>query len=154
MCILVDTCVIGAVFNPHDTTHEDFKPVQDWIYNGPGKLLYGGTHYKNEMRPFLKIFQELTKARKTISLNDQCVDEEEKKVQSLESDPDFDDPHLIAILRVSKALLVCTKDKRAIKFLKKKELYLKKQSRPKLYLSKKNQNLLNSQNIPQSYNSK
>lgn len=150
MCILVDTCAINSVFNSQDQFHKEFEPVYEWIYNGPGKVLYGGTHFMAEIRPFLHIFAELSRQNKTIHLKDHLVDEEEKIVKSLESDPDFDDPHLIAILRISKALLVCTKDIRAIKFLKKRKLYPKNQHCPKLYTSKRNKDILTIKNIPKN----
>lgn len=151
MCILIDTCAFAAVFKSTDNSHKDFYPVYEWIKDGPGKILYGGTKYREELKPFLSIVSEFSKARKTIHLSDEVVDQEEKVVKQLETDPDFDDPHLVAILRISKAILVCTKEKRAIKFLKKKALYPKKQALPKIYASKKNQKLLNSKNIPPKF---
>ena len=60
---------------------------------------------------------------------------------------DFDDPHIIAIVIVSRCMIICTKEVRALRFFKDKSLYPRGISRPKLYTSKRNKNLLSDKYI-------
>jgi hypothetical protein len=49
MCIIIDADTLGLVFNPETKEHKKFKPVLEWINNGKGKIVYGGTKYEKEL---------------------------------------------------------------------------------------------------------
>lgn len=146
MCIIIDTCTFSSVFDSRSSEHRSFSPVFDWIEKGKGIIIYGGTTYKKELsaaKAYLKIFKEFNRKGKTITLCDNIIDDLENKIRKIEPHTDFDDPHLIAIVIASKCKIICTHDKRAIPFLKKRELYLGSAKKPKLYTSEKNKSLLN-----------
>lgn len=49
MPIIIDINCLGSVFDSRSKKHGDFKPVFDWITNGKGKLVYGGSTFKREL---------------------------------------------------------------------------------------------------------
>ncbi|MBF0538327.1 MAG: hypothetical protein HQL03_08765 [Nitrospirae bacterium] len=148
MCIVIDTNCISCVFDEDNDEHHDFEPVYKWLRYGKGKIVYGGSTYAGELqkitarRNFLKGFE---KADKIVYIDDADVDNKEEEYKA-HVNRDFDDPHIVAIVAVSGVKLVCTKDKRAIPFLKNKQFYKKGKS-PKIYTSKKNADLLCDDNI-------
>lgn len=146
MCIIIDTCVLSAVFKASDTNHKNFKAVCDWIVSGDGTLVFGGTKFKQELVGnqgwFLRYLRLLKESGKAFEAVQQRVDNRQKIVESLESNPDFDDPHLIALIGVTGCRLICTNDKRAFKFLRKKTLYPNKVSPPSIYQNEKSHRAL------------
>lgn len=154
MCIIIDTNTFSSVFDKSSDTHNQFKPVLDWILFGNGKAVYGGTKYNNELKKakrYLKIFKILKDARKTIYIDSAKVDEYEIGLKLKLQHRDFDDPHIIAISSVSKCILICSCDSRSYPFLKDQTLYPKNHAKPKIYKNSKNKNLLNDSNIPDIY---
>lgn len=149
MCIIIDVNALNEVFNTHSVNHQQFQPVRDWIIEGKGKVLYGGTKYRDELRrtKYVKLFGQLKRARKAVQVDNQQIDQEQKRIEALVTDPDFDDPHLIAIICVSRCILICSKDKRSYPFLKDKRFYPKGYDRPKIYSNKRNSDLLVDVNI-------
>ncbi len=151
MCLIVDTNCFGCFF---DKANQEFSPARDWVLNKEGKLMCGGTKYLEEMKKagkYMKLILELNKRGKVIQLDNSVVDGEENRIKSIEANPDFDDPHLIAMTIVGRCQIICTQDKRAAKFLKKKELYPKDVKRPKLYTGKNCKNLLCKKYIAKKY---
>lgn len=148
MCLIVDANILASFFDPDSTGHSEYRPARDWVIEGKGKLVVGGSKYGSEI-PFkyLKLFGALEKVNKVVVLEKDDVDEVEARVRALEPSKDFDDPHLIAIVIVSGCRIICTNDKRAIPFLKRTELYLGLTQRPQLYTSKRNDRLLVDQRI-------
>lgn len=149
MCIIIDTNTFASVFLHNSSDHADFKLVYEWIKNGKGKMVYGGSTYKKELSKtkYIHIFTEFSKQRKTIKIDDREVDTREEIVKSLETDADFDDAHIVAIVGVSNCRLICTKDSRAHVFIKKRKLYPKKVSIPRIYSNPKHKHLLCDSNI-------
>jgi hypothetical protein len=150
MCIVIDANTFAPVFDTRNQRHDEFKPVHDWIFVGKGKIVYGGTKYKEELRRaarYLKIFIELQKARKVVEVNDQDVDAKQAELEELITHKDFDDPHLIAIVIVSGVKLICSDDARAYPFIKDNTLYPRNIDRPRIYSRSSNQDLLTDANI-------
>ena len=58
----------------------------------------------------------------TIELDDDLVDQTQTDVENKEVDPDFDGPHIIAIVIVSGCKIICSKDRRAFRFFKKNSM--------------------------------
>jgi len=150
MCIIIDANTISKVFNEDDINHKEFKPLLDWILNDNGKIVYGGSKYFEElelMAKYRSLFIQLGKARKTVEIPLDLVDFETEKAKEIIQHKDFDDQHLVGLVRASKCKLVCTSEKRAIRFLKNSDLYVKSIHRPKIYSSSKNADLLCKNNI-------
>lgn len=125
--------------------HHEFKPVFDWIFYGPGRVVYGGTKYKDELkkaRRYFGIFLELRKQRKAIEVDDFKVDQRQAELEEMVKHKDFDDAHIIAIVIVSGCRLICSNDSRAYTFIQDKKLYPKNFKRAKIYKGLSNQNLL------------
>ena len=150
MCIVIDINFLSPLFNATDNEHNEFKPLLEWIIFGKGKLVYGGKKYKEELRETKKYFGlliQLKKAGKIVEVDDEKVDQHQIKLSETEKHPDFDDPHLIAIIIVSGCKLICSLDKRAYVFIKNKDLYPAHFEKPKIYKGKSNAKLLSDKNI-------
>ncbi len=109
MCIIIDTNTLAPVFNRDCSVHREFKPVFDWIFWGQGRVVYGGTKYKDELRKaprYFGIFLELRKKRKAIEVDDCKVDRRQAELEAAVKHRDFDDAHIIAIVIVAIAAMV------------------------------------------------
>ena len=150
MCIVIDANVWGCVFETNSALHNEYKPVYDWIVNGPGFVVYGGTQYNTELKKAKKyfgVFTELKKSLKAKIVNTYIVDQEENRVKRLINSSSCDDTHLIAIFRASGCRLLCSNDRRADFYIKNKKYYYKRQKRPLIYRNSSHKSLLNSRNI-------
>jgi len=148
MCLIVDTNCLSHVFNINDEKHSEFEPVFNWINNGNGKLIIGGTKYFEELLKVIKILDfivELSRKGKVVYIDNSKVDSKQKEIENKINDKDFDDQHLIALLIVSGCKIICSLDKRAFKYFKDKNFFPK--NKPKIYSGKKNKKLLISSNI-------
>lgn len=152
MCIVIDTNTWSSVVDTSSADHLEFKPVFDWIFGegGNGKIVYGGTKYLEETphkyRKLLKLSMDRGRAKNVSTEEvDVCESELKQKLQH----PDFDDPHIVAIIIVSKCKLICTNEVRAIPFFKDKNriLYPKRFTIPKIYHGASNKDLLVNKNI-------
>lgn len=150
MCIIIDTNALGDVFNKESLFHHEFEPVKNWILHGKGKIVYGGSKYKNELKSagkYLKLLVEFSKMNKVVRINDEKVDERENEIKKNNRHCNFNDEHLIAIVIGSGCMLICTKDSSAVPFIKDSLYYPKSCKRPKIYSGKRNKNLLTDCNI-------
>ena len=149
MCIIVDTNVFGNVFDAKNKDHIQFKPVKEWIFNGNGILVFGGTKYEKEVfsDKYRKFILQLLIAGKAKRINLVEVDKHEELVKLKIPNADFDDKHIAAIVRACGCKLICTKDTRSIPYLKDLRLYRSRELSPKFYTSKRNENLLVDANI-------
>lgn len=150
MCIIIDTNTFSKVFESFNKHHSEFKPVLHWVCVGKGKVVYGGSKYKGELRKakkYLRLFTLLQSANKLVEISDEEIDREQTRIEQLVTDPDFDDPHLIAIVIVSGCKLICSEDSRADKYIKNKALYPKHFDRPRIYRQSSHSDLLCDQNI-------
>lgn len=149
MCIVIDTNTIARVFDDENKEHEEFKPVRDWIIHKKGMIVYGGTKYFEElskMRQYLRLFSLLNAAGKAVVRDAEAVDKIQAEVEATLQDKDFDDPHIVAILKESACKLVCSDDKRAFPFFK-HEAFFKGKDKPRIYSSSRNKDLLCDANI-------
>lgn len=150
MCLILDTNVFGAFFDPNNEKHHEFIPVFNWVVYGKGKLVYGGTKYKSEMKAakkYIRFFASLQRAGKIVLVRDSDVDQREAELKRIEPSEDFDDPHLVAIVLASECKVICTNDKRALPYVKRKDFYKGKLKKPKIYQSTRNSSVLSDQNI-------
>lgn len=137
MCIVIDSCVLPKVFKKADQQHNNYRAVCEWIVNGEGKIVYGGSKFEKEIfdhhKWFLKALGLLQSHGKAIRADKSKVDRRQAIVEKLVKDRDFDDPHLLALLGVTGCQLICTGDTRAEKYILDKALYPKGGSVPAIF---------------------
>lgn len=155
MCVIVDTNTFGPVFNDKDAKHADFEPILHWVLYGKGKFVIGGSKYMGELKKakrYLHLFGILNSYKdKIIKLDDQLVDNEQKRLETMVTDPDFDDPHLPAMVIVSKCQIICSDDTRSIRFVTDPRLYPDGVKTPKYYTGIRNRNLLCDKYVDDKY---
>ena len=136
MAIIVDTNCFARVFCRSNKEHAEFAPVLDWILRGNGFLVFGGTKYLHEVKASKKFWHFLRMLRdikKVFICDCNKVDALQAEYEKMYNDPDFDDPHLPAIVRVSKCRLICSKDLRSLPFVTSRNLYPKRFHVPHFY---------------------
>lgn len=138
MCLVIDMNTIPKVFNPSLDGHEKYKPILDWVINGRGKMVCGGSKYWEEFKligKYVRLFNQLNKAGKVVKIDDEAVDEKKDELMRLCNDPDFDDPHIVALLIVSGCKVISSEDARSYPYIKRKEWYPKGRDTPRIYKS-------------------
>jgi len=146
MCLIIDANCFGSVFNINATQHDRFVPVYNWLlYGHGGRLIYGGEKYKREVdfktSQYRGILGEIERKGRLRPLPDKDVDERAAVIRAKVNDPDFDDEHIVALVAISKCCVVCTDDKRSFPFLKRRDLYPRGVSPPKIYQTRRNADL-------------
>jgi len=150
MCVIIDTNVLSSVFSSKAQDHSEFEPVLNWIFNGKGKIVFGGTQYHNELKKngkYVGLFTLLGNKGKVKTVSRDKVDKIQAKLEKDFPDPKFNDRHLASIVIASKCNLICTNDKESYPFLKNSSIYPKGISKPKIYRGIRNANLINDHNI-------
>ena len=106
MCIIIDANLAGDVFSI--STPDDFAPLIHWIENG-GKVVFGGGNGRELGRIILaaKRLQEWKRSGMAEEILD--VDKEESRVINTLSYKS-NDPHIIALARLSGARTLCSHD--------------------------------------------
>lgn len=153
MAIIIDANCVANVFSKSSAKHSDFKPVLEWILLGKGIMIFGGSQYRKEMAKtskYLQIIRLLKDVGKAIEGCQKDIDEYQKKVEALREDEDFDDPHLPAIVVITKCRLICSEDTRSIPFVTDGKYYPKNFKIPVYYTSAKNQKLLTDKYVDNS----
>jgi hypothetical protein len=155
MCIVIDVCCIPKVFDCGNKHHPNYVPVFEWVFNGHGRMIYGGTKYAAELREiprYLPIIAELERKGRAVEFPRNRVDAIADALKAEITGAAFNDEHLIAIVIVSRCRVVATEDRDAISYLKRRDFYschgVKK---PKIYKSIRNSNLCCDQNIVANY---
>lgn len=151
MCIVIDANAVSSVFLESVCDHDDFAPVLQWIIEGRGKIVIGGKTYNEEvfvrMSKYIGLFTELQRSNKIVKIDDDVVDDVEKSLVESHPDEKIQDAHLIAIIISSKCRLICTKDGRSFESIKNPKYYPHGVTKPSLYTSKRNKDLLCEDNI-------
>lgn len=150
MCVVADPPTLIPMFKSADPEHATFSPVRDWVVTGPGKFVIGGARYRAELtavRTVLPFLVELERRGKIVRRSDVEVDAEENVVKRIEPAQDFDDPHLVALVRLTGCKIVCVRDPRSHRFLRASRLYRAARDRPRLYTRAGNSKLLCAANI-------
>jgi len=141
VCLVIDTCCLVKVFDPKNKEHYNFVPVWEWIHLGRGRMIYGGTKYLTELRQVTRILGligELSRKGRVKVLSRSAVDTIAQEIKAQVSHSEFNDEHLVAIVIVSRCHVVCTDDRKAMPYLKRKELYKDHgMKRPKIYQRRK-----------------
>jgi predicted nucleic acid-binding protein len=134
--MLIDTNLIAVIFNKKNKRHTVYKPVLEWFVMGKAKIVIGGgSYYRKEIKrltSYVPILTELSRLNKTHWFSDEKVEDLTAHMKSLENKADFDDPHIVALLSVSKAKIFCSEDKRSFQFINDKKFYPEGQEAPKI----------------------
>lgn len=116
MCLIIDNNVASTLFLS-DNKYNPYRLAYDWVQYGKGKLVIGGRlwdeyqdAYSNRKRSTTErsnwVF-ELTRSDRAIIYPMEMVNKEEDEVRN---ECSSDDPHVIALARVSGARVLCTLD--------------------------------------------
>jgi hypothetical protein len=116
VCVIVDTCVVHEVLpgsiekgaHPNDP----YRPLRRDIANGVTPIVFGGRladEYSGCSQIVKNIIQELSRAGKALKVDATVINAE---AQTLRASGlcRSDDPHVLALAKVSGARLVCTID--------------------------------------------
>ncbi len=150
MCIVIDINALPCVFSEDSECHDEFEPVERWILKGKGKIIIGGKKYMDELRKmpdYLSFLKELEKIGKVVPLEDDEVDSYEEKIKLIVNDSRFDDPHILAIIAISKCKVLCSNDKKSFDYIQKQEFYPKGVKKPRIYSKRNCEDLLVDENI-------
>ena len=151
MCFVLDVNCIPSFFATASKQHSEFAPLYNWLTENKGTcLVYGGKKYLKElslMHRYMAMFTELKRINKIKIVNNKLVDTEEDRIKTLVDQVGCDDAHIIAIFCISGCRIFASKDKRADKFIKMRDLYPKGCKIPKIYRTSDHANLLCEDNI-------
>lgn len=149
MCIIIDTCTFFAVFNVEDSHHQRYIPILDWILHRRGKIIIGGSKYRKELKGLKvqSILAEFERSGRLVKIDDNIVDSIAGYVRLKINDIKFDDEHLVALITASRCKVICTNDKRAHPYLKRRDLYPRGVRRPLIYQTARNAKLCCETNI-------
>ncbi len=153
MCVVIDLNRISTVFNPQNSESGNFKKLKNWIVQGPGFIIFGGTRYLDELEAGpINLINNLKDYRResVVRLKRNLVDKEQTRISNeytecfnLENPKKDGDPHIVAICLVSKCRILCTEDRKCMNAIE--SIYTK--NRPKFYSSDQNADLIRSENI-------
>ncbi len=130
MCSILDASVVGEVFGSNSS--EAAKKFFDWIDSGKGRLVTGGKVLRelNKNSNFRVWRKEATSAGIIREANENEVNAKTEKLK-IEGLCRSNDPHVIALAKVSGARLLYSNDGNLIKDFKDKKLI--DQPRGKVY---------------------
>jgi hypothetical protein len=82
------------------------------LYNPLGpRICYGGKKYLEEIgEKNLKIIEEFSKINKTYKLNEKTINDKQSELETLFENPDFDDPHILAMCMICGCRLIISND--------------------------------------------
>lgn len=143
--IVLDINAFPSVFNSNDKDYAEFCHVLRWVVKQRyACFIYGGTKYKQElkkMKEYHKLLNEFKKSGRCVEINSELIDNNANQLKIICNDAAFNDEHIVAIVNISGCKLVCTKDKEAMFYIKKKEFY-NDQKIPQIYSGARNRDLL------------
>ena len=79
---------------------------------------------------------------KAVAYDTVSIDKEMARIIKMVDNPKFDDPHLAAIVIITRSFIICTGDSRSFPFLSRKDIYEGKVKCPKFYTGTKCSSLL------------
>jgi hypothetical protein len=110
MCVIIDACLAGPIFNT--PSHCDFIPLWDWILRKDGCIVFGGklATELEKVKEGARQLQQLSASGKARRVKTHLLNEEEANLKA-KGLCKSDDPHVIALARVSRARVLCSRDK-------------------------------------------
>jgi predicted nucleic acid-binding protein len=139
MCIIIDANKFNNVSS--NAEPNNFEPIRVWLHRREGKIVCGGYLLKelSTNAAALRWYREMDRAGLVTKVNNQKVYEETEYVKT-NVNYVSDDPHVIALARISGARLIYTADKDLIKDFKSVNVVPKPKG--KVYKRAQNSNLL------------
>ncbi len=141
MCIIVDANMASIVFA--SPTPDDFVPLIDWLTSKKidGRLVIGGklSQELDKVTNVGHLIQTLSRAGRARQISHKEVEEETKIVESTNLCRS-DDPHVIALARLSGARTLCTAEIKLHADFKNQKLISKPKGR--IYQTSDHKNLL------------
>lgn len=109
MCIIIDANLASEIFR--DTLNENYVPIIYWLFSRDGIMIHGGKLSVELFRigcasRSIKVLQQ---AGHAINIDNTTVGLEEQNINNLNICVS-DDPHIIALARVSGARTLCSHD--------------------------------------------
>jgi len=149
MCLVIDTCAFPCVFDENSAEHARFAPIVEWLTVGRGKIIFGGSKYKDEIRGsvFRRILAEFDRRGKLVRVSDTKVDKLGKELKKRVPDRNFNDEHIVALVALTGCCVVCTDDKQAVPYLKRRDLYPRGVKPPKIYKRASHSSLCRNEHI-------
>jgi|SRR5580698_3852956 hypothetical protein len=122
MCLVIDANCFKLVFSK---TTNGFAPIKAWIYDGSGRMIYGGTKYNRELVDggMLPLLKELSTLRKTAHIPNATADAIAAELKIKFPETKFNDEHIVALVIASRCRIVCSNDKTAIEYLKRVDVF-------------------------------
>lgn len=156
MCVIVDANTLSCIFKDDVKKKRQFEPVLNWVLQGKGKFIIGGSKYLGELRKVSTALNFLTKLKmntkdKVVVLDKKKVDMLQAEIEAIVNDRNFDDPHLPAMVRVSHCMVICSLDARSIDFVTRPDLYPRGVKVPRYYTGVHNIDLLCDKYIDRRY---
>lgn len=110
MCIIVDANTASSIFT--NTPRRDFMPIRNWLFNSnkDGKIVSGGKlseELNNKAKASIRTLNQAGRARIIPSSEIERETNNILRNYTLKSD----DPHILALARVSGARTLCTLDR-------------------------------------------
>lgn len=140
MCVIIDVNRYHELFL---TSQYEYTLSTLYDSNGP-KICYGGEKYLLELgEKRIKSIEEFSKLNKILRLNDQQVDLMQNRLEKQLIHTDFDDPHIMAMCKLTGCRLIITNDVRMKTPI---DFFFTNKKKPKLIKSDKNSNLLYNSN--------
>jgi len=99
------------------------------------------------MREYVRLFANLNRQGRLIEVDDKAVDLFAAKLKIKVKNRGFNDEHLVALVVVSRCRVICSDDKKAYPFLKRKSLYPSGVRPPKIFCHAKHKTLCCTDNI-------
>lgn len=139
MCVVIDANTLSCVFKASNANHSDFVPILNWVVRGRAKISLGGKllrkEFEEKLCAYKNFLQELSRIKKVHVFDDSEIDNLTSEIEKQIEDTDFDDPHIIALLIISKATILCSNDQRLFKYIHLVKRMTKGSSDPKIYTS-------------------
>lgn len=111
MCVIIDPNLAFRIFTFAPT--DDFRPVFDWLHapDKNGCLVFGGKLFEelSKRAASVRYLRALSQAGRAYRIPDARVEDEEQRV-ACSGLCVSDDPHVVALARVSGARTLCSHD--------------------------------------------
>jgi hypothetical protein len=137
MCMVIDANTISIVFNGKNDRHMEYDELTKWFLYQQPKICLGGYLLKKELKEkmfgYFTLLVELSRFNKVHFISDNDVDALTEQIRMKDANPDFDDPHIVALIIASRAKLLCSDDARSFCHIKDNKLYPKGFDIPKIY---------------------
>lgn len=110
MCVIIDACLAGQIFKA--PWHCDFVPLWDWILQKDGCIVFGGrlATELERVKEGARRLRLLSASGKAQRVDAGIVNAEETNLKATGLCKS-NDPHVIALARISRARVLCSGDK-------------------------------------------